>query len=307
MKFRLHRNNAAVIMSHASMCPAGTRPDRKQGRNTMPHLPEPSLTVQDNVDEIRFGDPTRRNALGQSFWETMPVLMSKIETAPEVRALIIRSEGPHFCSGIDLDYLKSLFPEGGPDPARDREKLRRDIIALQDVISKVASCRVPVIAVVQGASMGAGLDLIAAADMIYASADAGFTIQETNIGLAADLGSLQRLPHRMNAGLLRELAFTGRTMGADEALASGLVASVHGDHNAALNHARTVAATIAIKSPMAILGAKRALTMSETDGVARGLDHIATWNAGLMSRTDIETAFKAIARKEKPWYRDLSD
>lgn len=273
----------------------------------MSSRPEPSLTVQDNVAEIRFGDPARRNALGRAFWETMPVLLSEIETAPEVRALIIRSEGPHFCSGIDLDYLKSLFPEGGADPARDREKLRREIIALQDVINRVADCRVPVIAVVQGASMGAGLDLIAAADMIYASADAGFTIQETNIGLAADLGSLQRLPHRMNAGLLREMAFTGRTMGADEAQAAGLVASVHGDHDAALNHARTVAATIAEKSPMAILGTKRALTMGDKTEVQRGLDYIATWNAGLISLTDIETAFKAIARKEKPRYPDVSD
>jgi len=273
----------------------------------MPNLPEPTLTVQDHVAEIRFGDPARRNALGRAFWEALPALMAKIETAPEVRALIIRSEGPHFCSGIDLDYLKSLFPAEGPDPARDREKLRREIVALQDVINRVASCRVPVIAVVQGACMGAGLDLVAATDMIYASADAGFTIQETNIGLAADLGSLQRLPHRMNTGLLRELAFTGRTMGAEEALSCGLVASVHDDQGAALAHARTVAATIAAKSPMAILGTKRALTMGNKAEIERGLEYIATWNAGLMSRTDIETAFKAIARKEKPWYRDLSD
>jgi enoyl-CoA hydratase len=273
----------------------------------MPNLPQPALTVQDQVAEIRFGDPARRNALGRAFWQTLPNLMAEIEASPEVRTLIIRSEGPHFCSGIDLDYLKSLLPEGGADPARDREKLRREIITLQDVINGVARCRVPVIAVVQGACMGGGLDLIAATDMVYASADAGFTIQETNIGLAADLGSLQRLPHRMNAGLLSELAYTGRTMSADEALSCGLVASVHQDQDAALAHARTVAATIAAKSPMAILGTKRALTMTGADEIARGLDDIATWNAGLLSFADIETALAAIARKEKPDFQDLTD
>lgn len=273
----------------------------------MPNLHQPALTVQDYVAEIRFGDPARRNALGWAFWQTLPDLMAEIEASPGVRALIIRSEGPHFCSGIDLDYLKSLFPEGGADPARDREKLRREIIALQEVISGVARCRVPVIAVVQGACMGGGLDLIAATDMVYASADAGFTIQETNIGLAADLGSLQRLPLRMNAGLLSELAYTGRTMGADEALSCGLVASVHEDQDAALAHARTVAATIAYKSPMAILGTKRALTMTGADDIARGLDDIATWNAGLISLADIEAAFTAMAQKKAPGYPDLSD
>ena len=273
----------------------------------MSNPPTPVLTIQNHVAEIRFGDPARRNALGKAFWETLPEQLSQIECAPDARVLIIRSEGPHFCSGIDLDYLKSLLPEGGQDPARDREKLRREIIALQDVINRVATCRIPVVAVVQGACMGAGLDLVAATDMIYASADAAFTIQETNIGLAADLGSLQRLPHRMPAGLLRELAFTGRAMNAAEALDCGLVASVHGGHEATLVHARTVATTIAAKSPMAILGTKRALMMSETEDVARGLDYIATWNAGLISTADMETAFKAIARKEKPGYQDLSD
>src|SRR5690606_21742991 len=107
----------------------------------------------------------------------------------------------------------------------------------------------PVLAVVQGGCLGGGLDLVAVADVRYATADAYFQIQEINVGIVADLGSLQRLPKLMPDGLVRELAYTGRRLNADEALKAGLVTAVLPDHAAALKHAETMANTIAAQSP----------------------------------------------------------
>lgn len=271
----------------------------------------PRLTVTDHVAEVRFGDPARRNAMGADFWDGLPGLFAEIDARADVRAVIILNDGPHFTAGIDLDYLQSLMPPDASedtDPARVREKLRRHVIHMQEAINAVARCRVPVIAAVQGGCIGAGLDLVAAVDMIYASDDAYFTIQETNLGLTADLGSLQRLPGRLPRGLLRELAFTGRPLKAEEALAAGLVTAVSANHRETLAHAQEVAATIATKSPLAVLGTKRALDFGEEGGtVAQGLDYVATWNAGLLSMKDVARSLRAMAGKAAPDHPDLDD
>ena len=151
------------------------------------------------------------------------------------------------------------------------------------------------------------MDLVAACDIIYASEDAFFAIQETNIGLAADLGSLQRLPARIPYGLLRELAFTGRPMKSKEALSCGFVTSLLDSHAATLAYARHTAASVAAKSPLAILGTKEALRLGEDSLIEEGLDYIATWNAGLMSIKDVNAGIEAAMDKKQPNYADLAD
>ena len=110
----------------------------------------------------------------------------------------------------------------------------------------------PVIAAIQGGAVGAGVDLASACDMRYCTADAFFCIQEINIGLAADVGTLQRLPKLIPDGLMRELAYTGRRLFAEEALASGLVNRVFDDQASMLAGVGEIAAQIAAKSPLAI-------------------------------------------------------
>lgn len=272
-------------------------------------MPAPSLqlAIDGHIAEIRFGDAEKRNALTAEFWNGIAPLFDQINASGSVRAVILRSEGPHFSSGIDLQFLAGLMPQGDGDPARLREQLRRRILTLQHAFNAIDACRVPVIAAVQGGCIGAGVDLVAACDIIYASADAYFSIQETNIGLAADLGSLQRLPRRMPFGLLRELAFTGRPLHAGEAHGCGFVTSVHTGHDATLAHARAIAATIATKSPLAILGTKQALQFGNHATIEQGLDYIATWNAGLMSNLDIQSGVAAAMKKTQPSYPDLAE
>jgi 1,4-dihydroxy-2-naphthoyl-CoA synthase len=105
-------------------------------------------------------------------------------------------------------------------------------------MSVVDRCRVPVIAAIQGGCIGGGVDLITACDMRVGSADAFFTIQEVNIAIVADVGTLQRIPYLLPQGLVRELAYTGRRFPATEALRYGFLNSVHPDHDAALAAAR---------------------------------------------------------------------
>ena len=103
----------------------------------------------------------------------------------------------------------------------------------------------PIIAAVQGGAVGGGVDVVAACDLRYCTQDAFFCIQEINIGLAADVGTLQRLPRLIPEGLMRELAYTGRRMYADEALAAGLVTRVFDDHAAMLQGVTAIAKEIA--------------------------------------------------------------
>ncbi|RMF08498.1 MAG: hypothetical protein D6763_09815, partial [Alphaproteobacteria bacterium] len=179
-------------------------------------------SVDNAVAHVVLSRPEARNALNDDFWEAFPALIRAWDEDPAVRVIVISGAGPHFCAGIDLSYLSGLVPRAS-DPARGNEQLRRRIHDLQAAFDLLNTSRKPVLAVVHGACMGAGLDLVAAADMRYCAADAFFQIHEVNIGMVADLGSLQRLPRQLPDGVVRELAFSGRRMTADEALRLGFV------------------------------------------------------------------------------------
>lgn len=262
-------------------------------------------TVDNAVAHVVLSRAKSRNALGEEFWRDFPALIAKWDDDPGVRVIVISGAGPHFCSGIDLGYLSKLMPKSN-DPARGNEQLRRRIRTLQQALDVLATTRKPVIAAVHGACMGAGLDLAAAADMRYAAADAFFQIHEVNIGMVADLGSLQRMPRQLPDGMVRELAFTGRRMVADEALRLGFVNTVLADADATLDHALSVAREIAEKSPLAVAGSKAVLNHARGHSVADGLDYVATWNAGLLSFEDVAKGGEASLKRTKADFSDLA-
>ena len=153
--------------------------------------------------------------------------------------------------------------------------------------------------------IGGGIDLISACDMRYCAADAFFSIQETNIGLTADVGTLQRLPHILPHGIVRELTFTGRRMMAPEAREWGLVNQVFDDAKALQDGVMAIAAEIAAKSPIVTVGNKEMLNYARDHSIQDGLNYIATWNAAMLSRADIGEAFQAKSEKREPTYKDL--
>jgi len=222
----------------------------------------------------------------------------------EARAVVISSTGRHFTAGLDLSVFDSLTDLGG-DVGRRGERLRRTVLDMQESFSVIDRCRLPVIAAVQGACIGGGVDLVSACDIRLCSANAFFCIQEINIGMAADVGTLQRLPYLIPAGLVRELAYTGRRLPADEALSSGLVNTVFDDHDALVAGALEMAGTIAEKSPLAIVGTKEMLNYARDHTIADGLNHMATWQAGMLQTDDLTRQMAANQSKSAAEFDDL--
>ena len=206
--------------------------------------------------------------------------------------------GKHFCSGIDLDMFAAIANDNQSEPARAAEQLRQTILRLQGNLSAIEKCRKPVLAAIHGSCVGGGIDMVSCCDMRYCAEGTTFSIKEIDIGMTADVGTLQRLPHIIPQGVVRELAYTGRNVDATEAREIGLVNSVYDSREALLDGVMAVAADIASKSPLAIRGTKEMLVYTRDHSVADGLNFIATWNAGMLSQADVMAALTARMEKK---------
>ncbi|RGE45297.1 enoyl-CoA hydratase [Comamonas testosteroni] len=255
------------------------------------------LELADNVAHLILNRPQALNTLGPRFWQELNWVLDQLHRHGEARALVISSTGKHFCAGMALE----TFADPGFAP-NDRTPEGRaalvDMLAdLQVSFNKMEALRMPVIAAVQGGCVGGGLDLIAAACIRYASADAFFCIQEINIGMTADLGSLQRLPKLMPLGIVKELAYTGRRMNAQEAASHGLVNAVHDTHEAAVLAALACAREIAAKPPIAIWGSKQAINYARDHSVADSLQQMGWVQSGIWSNRHVMEAVTAMQTK----------
>lgn len=261
------------------------------------------------IGHLILNRPSQRNALDTHFFTEFPRLLSALDENSSVRIIILKSAGNHFCSGIDLSTLTSVAGSQGEnhddDGGRVREKLRRNIKNMQAALSAVEECRKPVIAAIHGACIGAGVDLITACDIRYCSEDASFCVKEVDIAIAADLGTLQRLPRLVGDGNARELSLTGRRIDALEAKHMGLVQKVYPTKSDMDENVYKIARDIAAKSPLAVIGTKAVLLNSRDLSVDKGLDYVATWNAAMLSSTDVQEVFAAQVEKRKPMFSKL--
>lgn len=264
-----------------------------------------SLNVEGGIAHLQFIRGSEFNTMNKAFWPEIVAVFDEIDDDPAARVVVLSAQGKHFTSGLDLnDFGAGLIGTEG-EPARKAEAMRRSVLHMQNSMSVLDRCRLPVLAAIQGACIGGGMDLISACDMRYCTEDAFFSIQETNIGLTADVGTLQRLPHILPHGIVRELTFTGRRMMAPEARECGLVNQVFADHEALLAGVMDIASEIAAKSPVVTVGNKEMLNYARDHSIQDGLNYIATWNAAMLSRADLGEAFKAKAEKREPKYEDL--
>jgi enoyl-CoA hydratase len=220
-----------------------------------------------------------------------------------VRAVVLAAHGKHFCAGIDLAMLAEVHG-AEVDPSRRAEALRRHILGMQDNLSAIEKCRKPVLAAIHNTCIGGAIDMVTCADMRYASEDAWFSVREVDIGMTADVGTLQRLPKIVPYGVACELAYTGRNMSAAEAQQVGLVNRVFKDRDELLKEVRAIAANIASKSPLAVRGSKEMLLFSRDHSVQEGLNYIATWNAGMLSAADLREGMTAQMEKRAASYDD---
>ena len=262
----------------------------------------------DGVTEVRLNRPESLNSMIPAFWTELPKIIRELDAGGDTRAIVLSSTGKHFCAGMDLSVFTGGSSLGGPvegEVGRQRANLRRHILELQETFSSLEKSRVPILAAIQGGAIGGAVDMITACDMRYMSEEAFICIQEINIGMTADVGTLQRLPKIIPEGIARELAYTGRRMGAAEAKACGLINEVFPDYEALHAGVMAVAKQIVTKSPLAIWGTKEMINYSRDHSVEDSLNYIATWQTGMFQPADMAESFRAKSEKRDPEFDDL--
>ncbi|MDP3813874.1 enoyl-CoA hydratase-related protein, partial [Pseudomonas sp.] len=141
-----------------------------------------NVVLADKVAHVLINRPEKVNAMNADFWSEIIDIFRWVDATDEVRVVVLSGAGKHFSSGIDLMLLASIGSQLGTDVGRNAEKLRRKILELQASFNAVDNCRKPVLAAIHGYCLGGAIDLIAACDMRYSTADAQFSIKEIDIG-----------------------------------------------------------------------------------------------------------------------------
>jgi enoyl-CoA hydratase len=262
--------------------------------------------IDNGVAHLELAREGKFNAMDREMFAAIGETFRKLGNDPAVKAILLSGRGRHFTAGLDLQYAATQFAPND-DAGRAAESRLRHIQWLQDCFTTVEQARVPVVVAIHGGCIGAGVDLVAACDIRVASADAFFQIAEVDVAITADLGTLQRLGHIIPQGLLRELAYTGRRMDAEEAARHCLVNRVAPDREAVVAAAMEIARTIAAKSPLAVAGAKLSLNYSRGRPVEEGLRHVGLWNAATLQSADLTAAIHGRMKKEEPKFGPLSD
>lgn len=272
-------------------------------------MPKPfDIEIKGSIAHIQFNRPEKRNSMNEDFWNLFPKEVEGLDDRGDIRALIISSQGPHFTAGIDLAMLKNDQENlNSGEMGRNRAYFRQQIIYLQKIATCLELVRFPVITAIQGGCIGGGIDLICAADIRLCSKDAFFKVEEINVGLAADIGTLQRLPKIIPAGIAREWALTGDSVDAKRAHEVGLINYVYDSQDEMMNSSFEMADKLASKSPLAMWATKENLNYARDHTVEEGLNYVSLWNAATLHQEDIMTSMSAKLTKQKPEYKNLRD
>ena len=263
-------------------------------------------TIQEgHVLHASFNRPEKANAFNRQMWFEVEQLADYVDQTDTIRVLVLRGEGKHFSSGIDFSLIMQLVQRASALPdGYKQEYLRTEIISMQRAFSAVERCRKPVIAAIHGSCIGAGVDLITACDIRYASADARFCVKEVDLAIVADIGTLQRLPPLVGEGVTREWAMTARMVLADEAESRGLVNRVFESSEALEREVKQIAQGIAQKSPLTQRGVKQVMNYGRGRTVAEGLEYVANWNAASLLSSDSQEAIAAMMSKRAPVFKE---
>ncbi len=263
------------------------------------------VTTEGAIATVTLNRPGQLNAMNGAMFNEIGQAFRWIDAETDARAIVLAANGKHFTAGLDLKESGAVLNANEGDPARVREKLRRHILHLQNCFTALEQCRAPVIAAIHGACLGGGIDLVSACDIRVCSSDVWFSIQEINVAIVADVGTLQRAPYLLPNGILRELAYTGRKFAAEEASKYGFVNAVTETRDQAIAKATEIALEIASKSPLAVAGTKAILNHSRDHTIDDGLDYVATWNSGQLLGEDLMKAATAALTRETVTFSEL--
>ncbi|KAJ1797132.1 hypothetical protein LPJ59_003328 [Coemansia sp. RSA 2399] len=264
----------------------------------------------EGVAHVEISRPKALNAFNTQTWTEIGQCFKRFKTDGDVRSVVISAGGRMFTAGLDLkEASEGALAQGGAaavEVARRGYYHRLHILTFQEAISAVEECDKPVVAVVHGACLGIGIDLTTACDIRMCTEDAYFMVKEVDIGMAADVGTLQRLPKVVgNASWVREVCLTARKIPASEAQAVGLVSHVLATKEAALEKAFEIAGLIAAKSPVAVVSTKHLLNYSRDHSVREGLEYTAIWNSLAHNSHDMATAIMSSLKKQQAQFPKL--
>ena len=255
-----------------------------------------SLTIEDHIAHLVLKQPDTLNTMGPVFWRELDTVLTDLHQGNAARALVISSTGKHFCAGMALDTFAGAIQMNDQSP-EGRAAMFDSLSDMQATFTKLEKLRIPVIAALQGGCIGGAVDMVTACCLRYASADAFFCIQEINIGMVADVGTLQRLPKLIPLAVVKELAYTGRRLQAEQALQYGLVNAVLPTADAALDAAMQCAREIAAKPPVAIWGTKQAIHYARDHTVDESLAQMGWLQAAIWSNRHVGEAVTAMKSK----------
>jgi len=262
------------------------------------------------VVQVEINRPEKMNAFNETMWKGIGHIFERLSHDPDVRCVILTSAGDRaFSAGLDVQSASEtgvLSGNDGLDAARVAQRLRLHIDEFQASISQIEKCEKPVIAVLHGVSFGLALDMTLCADIRICVSTTKFAVKEVDIGLAADIGTLTRLPKaNIPMSFIKDVALTARVFTAQEALTVGIVSAVYDTKAEALAKAVEKATLIASKSPVAIMGTKEVLNYSRDHSVADGLRYVSVWNAAYCNTADVTDSLTAGIKKTKPIYAKL--
>ena len=269
------------------------------------------VSIANDVAHIVLNRPDKRNSMIHEFWDELPTIVQNIDQNSTARVIVLSSTGPHFTSGLDTSIFGSSVessdnPEDVEKSKRQRSaKLYDTIKHMQKSFTCLEQCRIPVIAAIQGGAIGGGVDLVTACDLRYMTEDGFLSIYEINIGMTADVGTFPRITHLLPEGIVKELAYTGRRISAQEAKQYGLVNEIYTDHEAMLEATMGIARQIATKAPLAVYGSKKIINYSRDHSTADSLDYISLWNASMLQPDEISEAFAAAQEERESDFVDL--
>lgn len=269
----------------------------------------PSLLLKkhgNNVLEVSLNRPKKLNAFSLDIWTSLRQCFAWINTQEGawIRCVIITAQGKFFSAGVDLNIF-STMTGNETDIARKALGIYEVGKSWQQSMNAIEECNVPVIACVDGGCIGAGIEMIAACDIRLVSEKAWFAYKEVDVGMAADVGGLQRFPKIVsNDSFFREIVYSGRNVTAEEMVKLGFVSRVISS-STVFEEALKLATSIASKSPIATLGAKKMMNYARDHTVSEALEHTMVWNMAMLQSEDVMKATSASLSKTKPVFRDL--
>jgi enoyl-CoA hydratase len=264
-----------------------------------------TLTTEQHIAHLVLNQPEAMNTMHPTFWRELDAVLTQLHQDGTARALVISSTGKHFSAGMALETFAGAVALDDQSP-QGRAAIFDLLADMQATFTKLETLRIPVIAAIQGGCIGGAVDMVSACCIRYATADAFFCIQEINIGMVADVGTLQRLPKLIPLAVVKELAYTGRRLNAPKALAYGLVNEVFDTPQAMLAAALQCAGEIAAKPPVAIWGTKQAIHYARDHSVDDALRQMGWLQGAIWSNQQVREAVTAMKQKRPGDFAPLS-